>query len=327
MVIVVAMNKKLLAMFLIIIVAGVSVFAIYEFQSQKTDFVILHAGSLAVPFKNLREIFMDVYPDVNVILEGHGSVTCTRLIIEGNRTADILAVADYSVIEQYMFPANLSDWFIIFARNEMVIAFTNNSKYADEINSTNWYEILNRTDVTYGHSDPNQDPCGYRTLMVWMLADMYYNETNNIYDSLIINSSRHIIRPKSVELLSLLESGELDYAFEYKSVAVQHNLSYVTLPPEINLGHWDKADIYAKVNVTLSDGSVMVGQPILYGITIPKNAPHADIAVKFLQLLLSETGQEVFENAGQPPIIPALTNDVNKVPEDVRENVTTYTPP
>jgi len=156
---------------------------------------------------------------------------------------------------------------------------------------------------------------------------MYYNETNNIYDSLIINSSRHIIRPKSVELLSLLESGELDYAFEYKSVAVQHNLSYVTLPPEINLGHWDKADIYAKVNVTLSDGSVMVGQPILYGITIPKNAPHADIAVKFLQLLLSETGQEVFENAGQPPIIPALTNDVNKVPEDVRENVTTYTPP
>ena len=320
-----SVDKKLLAIAIIVTIAGVSVFTLYQMQTQTTGLVILHAGSLAVPFSNLKEIFMQQNPNVNVILEGHGSVTCARLIIEGNRTADILAVADYNVIKEYIFPANFSDWYIIFARNEMVIAYTSKSRYADEINSTNWYEILNRTDVKYGHSDPNQDPCGYRTLMVWMLADIYYNKS--VYESLNQNTTRRIIRPKSVELIALLESGELDYAFEYRSVAVQHNLSYVELPPEINLGYWDKADIYAKVNVTLSDGTTIVGQPILYGITIPKNAPHADLAVKFIQLLLSEAGQEVFENAGQPPIYPALTNNVTKVPPELQNNVTNYTPP
>ena len=318
------MDRKLIALLLILILAGVSMIFIYTYQSQKTELTILHAGSLAVPFKSLSEIFMQENPDVHVNLEGYGSVTAARLIVEGNRTADILAVADYEVITNYLFPENLSDWYIIFARNEMVIAFTENSKYADEINANNWYEILNRSDVTYGHSDPDQDPCGYRTLLVWKLSDIYYDK--NIYESLFINSSRRIIRPKSVELLALLESGELDYAFEYKSVAVQHNLSYIELPPEINLGYWDKAEYYSQVNITLSDGTLIIGKPILYGVTIPKKAPHPDIAVRFLQLLLSKTGQQVFESLGQPPIYPALTNDVNKVPEALRGNVTNYSP-
>ncbi|MHA1470050.1 MAG: tungstate ABC transporter substrate-binding protein WtpA [Candidatus Asgardarchaeia archaeon] len=318
------MDRKLIALLLILILAGVSMIFIYTYQSQKTELTILHAGSLAVPFKSLSEIFMRENPDVHVNLEGYGSVTAARLIVEGNRTADILAVADYEVITNYLFPENLSDWYIIFARNEMVIAFTENSKYADEINANNWYEILNRSDVTYGHSDPDQDPCGYRALLVWKLSDIYYGK--NIYESLFINSSRRIIRPKSVELLALLESGELDYAFEYKSVAVQHNLSYIELPPEINLGYWDKAEYYSQVNITLSDGTLIIGKPILYGVTIPKKAPHPDIAVLFLQLLLSKTGHQVFESSGQPPIYPALANDVNKVPEALRGNVTHYSP-
>lgn len=317
-------RKYLLAFLIIAILTGVSLYAVYQLQSQKTDLVILHAGSLAVPLSTLKTIFEEQNPSVRVLLEGHGSVTCARLIVEGNRTADILAVADYVVIEKYLMPANLADWYLIFARNEMVIAYTNHSKYANEINSSNWFEILNRSDVTYGHSDPNQDPCGYRTLLLWKLSDMYYGEP--VYESLIKNSSRHVVRPKSVELLSLLESGNLDYAFEYKSVAVQHNLSYIELPPEINLGDWEKASLYAKVNVTLADGTLIIGKPILYGITIPKNAPHRDLAISFLKMILSETGQEIFYNLGQPPIYPALTNDLNKVPSEIRDNVTEISP-
>jgi hypothetical protein len=36
-----------------------------------------------------------------------------------------------------------------------------------------------------------------------------------------------------------LESGDIDYAFEYKSVALQRNLHFLEFPPEINLGSDD----------------------------------------------------------------------------------------
>ena len=319
-----SIDKKILAIVIVAVLAGISVYGFYQYQTQKTQLVILHAGSLAVPLQGVKTVFEGQNPGVEVVLEGHGSVDCARLVVEGNRTADILAVADYNVIVKYVMPANLTDWYIVFARNEMVIAFTNQSKYHNEINSTNWYQILAKPDVSYGHSDPNRDPAGYRTLLLWKLADRYYNAS--IYETLIQPSNRHIIRPKSVELLALLESHDLDYAFEYKSVAVQHNLSYIELPSEINLGDWKKADLYHSVNVTLTDGTVIYGTPILYAFTILKNAPHYTLAVNFAKLLLSDKGDEIFTNSGQPPISPALASNINKIPDALQQYATTFNP-
>jgi len=317
-------DKKIVALAVIVILAGISLYGFYQYQTQKIQLVILHAGSLTVPLHGVKTVFESQNPNVEVLLEGHGSVDCARLIVEGNRTTDILAVADYNVIIKYVMPANLTGWYIVFARNEMVIAFTNQSKYHDEINSTNWYQILAKPDVSYGHSDPNRDPAGYRTLLLWKLADKYYNVS--IYATLIQSGESHVVRPKSVELIALLESHDLDYAFEYKSIAVQHNLSYIELPPEMNLGDWTKAKLYGSVNVTLTDGTVIYGTPILYGFTILKNAPHYELAVSFAKLLLSEQGDTIFENAGQPPISPALASDLDKVPTPLQQYATPFNP-
>jgi len=113
------------------------------------------------------------------------------------------------------------------------------------------------------------------------------------------------IRPKAVELLGLLESGAIDYAVEYVSVARQHHLGYVTLPPEINLGSTTYKAHYARVRVLLANGKQVVGKPIVYGIAALKIAPHPKAAKLFEQFVLSPEGARILRENFQTPIFPA----------------------
>jgi len=161
--------------------------------------------------------------------------------------------------------------------------------------------------------------------MVWQLAEEHYGEAG-IYDSLY-GSTGDLMRPKSVELIALLESGDLDYAFEYSSVAQQQNLKYVELPPEINLSDVDFEDFYAQAEVEIAgtepgETIVMIGKPIVYGVTIPKNSPCPELAIAWVDFLLSEQGMDIIEANYQTPIIPAKTNDKSKLPNELRKYVT-----
>ncbi len=271
--------------------------------------VIFHAGSLTVPVKKLSEAFEKKHPGVEIDTEASGSVTAARKISELGRKADVMMSADYTVIDRLLVP-QFADWNIQFARNMMVIAYTEKSKYAAEITPDNWYDVLTRDGVVYGHSDPNADPCGYRTLMVWQLAEKYYG-VPGLYQRLQDHCPPGNIRPKAVELLSLLQSGDMDYAFEYRSVAVQHNLKFVELPDEINLSQDGLADYYKQARVQINgrkpgEKVIKVGKPIVYGVTVPKNAPHHDLGVEFVEFLLSKEGQEILESLGQPPLVPPV---------------------
>jgi len=284
---------------------------------------IFHAGSLTIPFEQISEEFNETYPDVEILAEGGGSATTIRKVTELGKECGVIGSADYLLIPKLMF-TQYADWYIVFASNQMCIAYTDESAFADEINGNNWYEILQREGVNYGRSDPDQDPCGYRTLMVWQLAEEHYNEAG-LYDSLY-EADGDLMRPKSVELIALLESGDLDYAFEYSSVAQQHNLKYVELPPEINLSDVDSEDFYAQAEVEIAGAEpgekiTMVGKPIVYGITIPKDFPRQELAIAWVEFLLSEQGMDIIEANYQTPIIPAKTNDVSKLPESLRDYV------
>ncbi|MBB6067406.1 tungstate ABC transporter substrate-binding protein WtpA [Methanococcus maripaludis] len=302
---------------------------------------IFHAGSLAVPFGEYETLYENEYTNVDVQRESAGSVACVRKITELNKTAEILASADYTLIPDMMMP-DYADWYIMVAKNEIVIAYTENSQYYDEINSDNWYEIFQRDGVKYGFSSPNDDPCGYRTQMVVQLAEAAYGDST-IYDNLMlgnsnfkvdenadgtylvrspasieVNQDKVFLRSKEVDLLGPLETGAYDYLFIYKSVANQHGLSYIELPDEINLGSYSNADDYAKASIILEgQNSTILAKPIVYGMTVPSNADDYEEGVNFVKTVLEHP--EVFENAGQPVISPAIA--VGDVPEEISDLV------
>lgn len=273
--------------------------------------VIFHAGSLSVPFAAMEKAFEAKYPEVDVQRQAGGSTKLARMISEVGKPADIMASADYVVINKNLIP-KFASWNVRFASNQMVLCYTDKSKFADSVNKDNWYEILSKKGVVWGHSDPNLDPCGYRACMVLQLAEKFYN-IPGLNDKLIANRPEKNVRPKSVELISLLQSGHMDYAWEYRSVAVQHGLKFVTLDSHLNLGDYKLTPFYknAVVKVTGKKPGTFInrtGKSITYGVTILDKAKNKEAAEAFLSFMLSpEGGMKILREKGQPPFIPART--------------------
>jgi molybdate/tungstate transport system substrate-binding protein len=276
--------------------------------------VIFHAGSLAVPLAQIEKRFEAANPGIDIQREAGGSTKMARMISELNKPADIMASADYKVIDKTLIPEK-ADWNIRFASNQLVLCYTDNSRYAGEVNDQNWHEILGRRGVVWGHSDPNLDPCGYRSLMVIQLAEKYYNRPG-LYDRLIANRPQKNVRPKSVELVSLLKTGNMDYAWEYLSVAVQHELKYIKLDDHINLGNYRYDDYYRQATVKVTGKKpgtwiTQIGQSCTYGITLIKDGPNPSGAIKFLEFMLAaDGGLKVLADMGQPPFDPARVSSI-----------------
>jgi molybdate/tungstate transport system substrate-binding protein len=325
----------------------------------KTQLKVFHADSLTIPFQEIEKQFELKYPDVDVMLDGHGSIQVIRAVTELHQDVDLAAVADSQLISLLMYNTQMpdkkgpyADWLINFATNALGIAYTDKSPYATEISGDNWYEIMSRPDVKIGLADARIDALGYRVLMAVQLAESYYRD-DSIFEQLFdgaftirLGSSfangvttitvpqlyksaqeRMVLRSYSLQLLALLESGDIDYSFEYESVAKQHGLKFLSLPPAFDLSSEDYADTYGKVSVVMDFQRFMSvnpefrGAPIVYGITIPKNAPHPKEAAEFMQFLFGPEGQQVLTENFQPPLLPPEADDKAKIPDDIRSLV------
>ena len=290
------------------LVAVTVLFPLTSCAELKGTLTIFHAGSLSIPLAAMEKKFESRYPGVDILREAGGSQKCARKISDLKKPCDIMASADYKVIDKLLIPV-YADWNIRFATNQLVLCYTDTSRHSDQISADNWFEILQKKDVIWGHSDPNLDPCGYRSLMVLQLAEKYYKKPG-LYDAIIANRPETNIRPKSVELISLLQTGNMDYAWEYLSVAVQHKLRYVPLPDKINLGNYKCDDFYAQAVVQVTGktpGTFMdiKGKSCTYGVTMIKNAPNREAAIAFMAYLLDpEGGLKILSDMGQPPFIP-----------------------
>lgn len=293
------------------------------------ELTIFHAGSLSVPFEQIEKEFEKLHPEVDIVRTAGGSRKIARDISELDKKADILASADYTVIDTLLIP-DYAKWNGLFAKNSMVIMYTDKSKFADEINENNWYEVFQKDGVNFGHSEPNADPCGYRSVLLMQLAEKHY-ESEDLFAKLQKACPEKNIRPKSVELISLLETGGLDYAFEYESVARQHQaknpaFKYIKLPVEINLSSMEHADFYKEASIDLKGKNpgetvTKVGEPIVYGLTIPEVSENKELATEFLKFLFDkEQGLKILEENGQPILeSPEAITGEDQVPEALKD--------
>ncbi len=325
--------------------------------SSRRQVKLIYAGSLIVPFDKLTAAFEKQHPGVDVVTEAHGSIQVLRHVTELGDRMDLVFTADEQLVPPLMYdrddPATgkpWASWDCTFATNRVVLAVSPKSPLAGELTSKTWYRRITGSDVRFGLADPRFDPAGYRALMVLQLAEKAYGDPYLFEDMLMGRftapvtverrgdvdvvevpelletraGSNIVVRGASIQLVALLESGDLDCAFEYESVARQHGLKYVKLPSSIDLGEERFKDDYRKVEVKLdfrrfaSVRPVFRGDFIRYAFTIPENAPDPVTARQFAAFLLGPEGRRILEADRQPVLTPPELDHPAAAPEEVR---------
>jgi molybdate/tungstate transport system substrate-binding protein len=145
--------------------------------------------------------------------------------------------------------------------------------------------------------------------MVFQLAERHYR-VPGLAAALEAAAPRRNMRPKEIELVALLEAGEIDYAWFYESMALAAGLPYVTLPSAIDLSTLADSSSYAAARVRVQGAAAgdtieLRGAPILYAFSIPKDAPHPELAERFAAFLAGEGGRRALQGA-YLPTLPAV---------------------
>ena len=260
--------------------------------------VVYTAGSLARPMRAALDSFA-ARTGIEYQLESAGSLETARKLTELGKIPDIVALADEDVFPKVLMPVHAT-WYVRFAENRIVLAYTDRSHFASEIDSTNWWQVLQRPRLEIGRSNPDLDPAGYRTLMVFQLAERHYGNAG-LAAALEKAANPRNMRPKEIELVALLESGDLDYAWFYESMARASGMKYVQLPAAIDLSSADERATYATANVRVIGASArdtvtMQGAPIRYAFSIPLKASHPALGERFAGFLLMD-GRQALEGA------------------------------
>jgi molybdate/tungstate transport system substrate-binding protein len=275
-----------------------------------------------------------------------GSVDAGRQITAGAQACDLYAPADFLDIDLFMKPAGYADFDIVFAHGRMVLAYSEKGLAAKKLlpiaepgspfhppdsipkASAKWYEILIMPGVAIGGGNPFLDPGAYRGPMIFQLAEAYY-KVPNLYNNML----QHVVTPGPIASEITLGK-QLDFQFTYEhnaqaTASTNPDYRYVNLPDEINLSDPAKDSYYRQHAVVVLPGlgvprsARTVSVPaarLAWGITLMKNAPNRENAIKFIQLLLSPTGTASLKDNGPAPISPALVNppDFPKLPESLR---------
>jgi len=206
------------------------------------------AGVAALVAGSLLSVASDV-PGATV--EAHGSLAARRLVTEDARAPDALALADPALF------AGLTENVVLFATNALTLAYDPDSAHAGALRD-DWTSALRDDEIRVGRTDPAVDPLGYRTVLALRLAAR--RGLLDAVDPVLANTTP---LPET-QIARVLDTGKLDAAFVYRSMAAEYGVPTVDLPAAIDFSDPDHAETYGAVSLDIGERTVS-GGPIRYG--------------------------------------------------------------
>ncbi len=169
---------------------------------------------------------------------------------------------------------DLVSWYALFATSPLVLGYNPNSKFAEDLKTMPWYEVLAKPGILVGRTDPSTDPKG--ALTVTALEDAA--KTYNLPALSALAKDSSTVFPENT-LVGRLQSGQLDVGFFYGVEAAAANIATVPL-------------------------TGVPTQQAKYTITVLNNAPHMSGANAFVEYLLGPEGSAALTKAGMTLMKP-----------------------
>jgi molybdate/tungstate transport system substrate-binding protein len=237
-----------------------------------------------------------------IYAEGSGSQMVCRKLTELGRTCDLVILADNELVAGML--GGVCSWRVDFATDEMVLAVGARAPNAD-LAEKDWPAALLAAGVKLGRADENQAPLGYRTLLVWKLQEQRGGPAG-LGAKLKAKCAK--VLDDAGRLTPLLQAGELDYAFVYRSTCIGHGVRFIALEKAVNLGsadgNYSGAEVtFEKLKAGAKETVTVKGAPICWTLSIPDPAGSGDAG--FANWMLHERAA-VIEKNGLRPMSPPL---------------------
>lgn len=230
---------------------------------------VLYAGSLVDLMEKQISPAFDASTGYTFSGFAGGSTALAAQIKGKLRQGDVFISASPKVNTSLEGPSNGDwvSWYATFASSPLVLGYNPNSKFAQELKSKPWYQVIGQKGFRLGSTDPATDPKG--KLAVEALTNAASAENEPALATLARSTQN--VYPEET-LVGRLQAGQLDAGFFYASEAVAAHIATVPLT-----GQHLKAT---------------------YTVTVLNRAPHPGAAEAFIGFLLGPAGRSTLTKDG-----------------------------
>ncbi|MGH9130369.1 MAG: extracellular solute-binding protein [Acidimicrobiales bacterium] len=236
---------------------------------------VLYAGSLVDVMTNTVGPAFEKATGYTFVGYSDGSTALASDIRGRVKQGDVFVSASPSADTSLEGSANGAwvSWYATFASTNLVLGYNPKSKFAGQLKTTPWYEVVGQPGFRLGFTDPATDPKG-------MLAVSTLNQAATKYHQPALAEAAKLKNDQFAEtaLVGELQSGQLDAGFFYTVEATAARVQTVGLAP------------------------LKVASP--YTITVLARAPHPAGADAFVNFLLGTQGQALLSKLDLSVVTP-----------------------
>jgi molybdate/tungstate transport system substrate-binding protein len=278
---------------LIVLISGLA-----QAESVKGEIKVIYPENIQFLMAKFKDGFQKQNPGASVILQkGAGPEQIQQLYSE-NQTADILVLSDDRLVRssvQTMYQSNPTD----FMSDEIAIIAGKNAKYFDELTVRYWNTYLLRPDVKVGIPDTAKSYAAIRVPLVWKLAETWVHQMS-LYETLTAKLKTTEPQPS---IISALQSGNLDYSFDYATQGKQNGLRVFRLLKYYNLGDPTLENVYKSAVIETVEKKLLHGEPIIYSIGALKKSKNQTAVEAFIEYVSGNEGRAILQAEELTPVI------------------------
>ncbi len=255
---------------------------------------VLYAGSLVQTMEQVIGPGFNTATGYTFTGFSAGSDALATQIKDGVQKGDVFVSASPAVNKELEGTANGNwvSWYITFATAPLVIGYNPNSKFAHDLKTKPWPDVVSEPGFLLGRTDPATDPKGKLAVTALQQAAKRYK-----LPALAQLATTTTGEFPEETLVGRLQAGQLDAGFFYSAEAKAAGIPTVSLGP-------------IKLAAT-------------YTVTVLNGAPDRAAAIAFVSYLLGKKGRTALAAEGFKLVKPPTVHGSNgKVPASLRPSTT-----